>query len=63
MAAQGRAGADGRFTVAVGPGRYAVTVSALAPGPGGGCRTEPDQVTVAPGSFVSVAVTCDTGIR
>jgi hypothetical protein len=60
---EGRAGTDGIFTVAVGPGRYTVKASAPAPGPGRGCQAEPAQVTVAAGSFASVAVTCDTGIR
>ncbi|HTJ75535.1 MAG TPA: carboxypeptidase-like regulatory domain-containing protein [Acidimicrobiales bacterium] len=61
--AEGRAGADGQFTVAARPGRYTVKASAPAPGPGRGCQAEPAQVTVAAGSFASVAVTCDTGIR
>jgi hypothetical protein len=59
----GEAGADGRFSIPAGPGTYEVRASAISPGPGGGCRSDPARVTVVGGSSSPVAVTCDTGIR
>ena len=57
------AGADGRFSIAAGPGTYVVRATATTPGPGRGCQADPPQVAVAAGSFTPVAVMCDTGIR
>jgi hypothetical protein len=63
VAARGRAGPGGQFSLTVGPGSYTVRATAPTPGPGRGCQAEPAQVTVVARSVVSVAVTCDTGIR
>lgn len=63
VAAQGRAGSDGRFSIVVAPGRYTVAATAPSPGLGRFCQADPDQVSVGAGTFVSVAVACDTGIR
>jgi hypothetical protein len=63
VAAQGRAGSDGQFSVAVAPGSYAVRATAPAPGPGTGCQVEPAQVAVVAHAVALVAVRCDTGIR
>lgn len=63
LRATGEAGADGRFSIPVAPGDYAVTATASAPSPGRGCQADPAQVTVVAGSFTSVSVLCDTGIR
>ena len=57
------AGADGRFSIPVAPGDYAVTATASSPSPGRGCQADPAQVTVVAGSFTAVSVLCDTGIR
>lgn len=62
VVAEGRAGSDGRFSVPAAPGSYTVRATAN-PGPGRGCQAEPAQVTVVARSVVSVAVSCDTGIR
>lgn len=62
-ALKGAAGADGRFSIPAEPGTYVVKAVASTPSPGRGCSAEPAQVTVAAGSFASVSVTCDTGIR
>jgi hypothetical protein len=62
VAAEGGAGSDGRFRIAVAPGRY--TVRATAPTPvGRGCTAAPSEVTLTKGEVVSVSVSCDTGIR
>jgi len=58
----GQAGADGRFSIAAGPGTYAVKAVTNA-SPGRGCSADPSQVTVVPGAGASVSVSCDTGIR
>ncbi len=63
LVAEGMAGDHGNFSIPVGPGAYAVQAEAATAGPGGGCQAEPAQILVPPGSFVSVSVTCDTGIR
>lgn len=63
LAAQGRAGPDGQFSVVVAPGSYVVRASAPAPGPGRGCQVDPEQVTVIAGAVATVVVRCDTGIR
>jgi len=63
VVAEGTAGLDGRFTIAVAPDTYDVTAVATAPGPGRSCQVDPPQVTVVAGSFVPVRVACDTGIR
>lgn len=63
VAAEGRAGSDGRFSVPLPPGSYTVRATTPTPGPGRGCQAEPVQVTVVARSVVSVAVSCDTGIR
>ncbi len=53
----------GRFSIPVGPGTYRVTAVPSTPGPGRRCQVEPPQATVVARSFVTVSVTCDTGIR
>jgi hypothetical protein len=63
LAAQGRAGLDGQFSIVVTPGPYAVQATAPAPGPGRGCQVEPAEVTVVAGAVATVVVRCDTGIR
>ncbi len=63
VAAQGRAGSDGHFSVVVAPGSYAIRATAPAPGPGTGCQVEPAQVAVVARAVALVAVRCDTGIR
>lgn len=63
VAAQGRAGSDGQFSVVVAPGTYAVRAAAPAAGPGTGCQVEPAQVTVVARAVELAAVRCDTGIR
>ncbi|MEA2826600.1 MAG: hypothetical protein QOG43_1039 [Actinomycetota bacterium] len=63
LAAEGTAGDDGNFMIPVGPGTYEVQTEAATAGPGRGCQAEPAQILVPSGSFVSVSVTCDTGIR
>src|SRR5579885_2963902 len=57
----GQAGADGRFSILAPPGTY--VVQATTSSPGRGCQSTPAQVTVTAGSFASVMVACDTGIR
>lgn len=61
-ARSGQAGADGRFSIAAPPGTYVVEATTPS-GPGRGCQSTPAQVTVTAGSFASVMVACDTGIR
>ncbi len=62
VAATGAAGTSGDFAIAVAPGTY--TVRATASGAiGRGCSVTPAQVDVALGATVTVAVSCDTGIR
>ena len=56
-AATAKAGSDGRFRVAVAPGDY--TVEAQSPQ---AMRCTPADVTVPPGRYADVAVSCDTGI-
>ncbi len=63
VAATGQAGADGAFSIPVVPGTYVVQAVATAPSPGRGCQADPSPVTVPAGTYVSVAVSCDTGIR
>ena len=63
VAASARAGDDGAFVLPAAPGRYTLRASAAGPGIGGGCRAEPEEVTVEPGGEITVAVSCDTGIR
>jgi len=63
VAAEGDAGADGRFSISVGQGIYDVRARPPSPGPGRGCQAEPPQAKVVAGSFATVTVTCDTGIR
>ena len=63
VAAQGRAGLDGQFSVVVAPGSYVVRATLPAPGPGTGCQVEPSQVTLVARAVALVAVRCDTGIR
>jgi hypothetical protein len=59
----GTAGADGRFSIPAPPGVYAVSATATPASPGRGCGADPSPVTVVAGTFVSVSVLCDTGIR
>jgi len=47
---------DGRFRVAVAPGRYEITAEA-------GMFCKPMEVEVPEADFVSIVVACDTGIR
>lgn len=63
VVAQGDAGGDGRFSISVGPGAYDVRAVAPSSGPGRGCQAEPARAKVVAGSFATVTVTCDTGIR
>ncbi|MEA2685603.1 MAG: Carboxypeptidase regulatory-like domain [Actinomycetota bacterium] len=63
VAANATAGEDGDFAVPVPPGTYTVRASVPGRSIGGGCQTDPAEVTVAPASSATVAVTCDTGIR
>lgn len=59
----GTAGADGRFSIPAPPGVYAVSATATAASPGRGCSADPPQAMVVAGTFVTVSVLCDTGIR
>jgi len=54
-----RSGDDGRFSVAVPPGEYVVTVVEL----NGVQFAKPLSVTVRDGRFVEVTVSVDSGIR
>jgi hypothetical protein len=54
-------GADGRFKVALAPGRY--TLLGLAVGSSFLPRPIPTSVTVTQGTYVSVTVQYDSGIR
>jgi hypothetical protein len=47
---------DGRFRLAVAPGRYEITAEA-------GMFCKPMEVEVPEADFVSIVVACDTGIR
>lgn len=62
-AAEVTAGSDGRFLATLPPGTYTVTATPTSPGPGRGCLVEPSSTTVLAGALITVAVTCDTGIR
>jgi hypothetical protein len=57
------AAADGAFSFPVAPGTYAVQAAAAAPSPGRGCQADPSTVTVPARAYVTVTVSCDTGIR
>ena len=59
VAAATRSGTDGRYSVAVAPGRY--TVQATSSSAFSGCR--PVDVTVSQGAYATADVSCDTGIR
>ena len=59
VAAATCSGSDGRFSVPVAAGRY--TVEATSASAHSGCR--PSDVTVPPGAYADVTVSCDTGIR
>ena len=63
VVAQTSAGDDGGFAMTVPPGTYTVRGVAPQPAIGGGCQTDPPEVTVEPGTSSTVTVTCDTGIR
>lgn len=63
VAASGQAGTDGSFSFPVVPGTYVVQAVAAAPSPGRGCQADPSPVTVPAGSYATVSVSCDTGIR
>jgi len=65
VAAAGDAGTSGDFAIPVAPGTYTVEAAAIAANTsiGRGCTVTPAQVTVARGTTVTVAVSCDTGIR
>ncbi|HEX6639876.1 MAG TPA: carboxypeptidase-like regulatory domain-containing protein, partial [Thermoanaerobaculia bacterium] len=54
-------GADGRAHILLAPGRYTIRIDEC-PGAMSGPK-EDAAVTVAPGEFAAVALTCDTGIR
>lgn len=65
VAAEGDAGANGLFVIAVAPGGYDVVATTL-PGSGAigrGCTATPSHVVVNAGVTSPVAVSCDTGIR
>jgi hypothetical protein len=51
--------AEGRFEIALEPGRYEVTIASDSQPP----FAKPQAVRVEPGAFTSVTVAVDTGIR
>jgi hypothetical protein len=61
VAARVRAGSDGRFSVALAPGRYRVIARSAT----GQLPTCPNAVkaTVRSGRYTRVAIDCDSGIR
>jgi hypothetical protein len=59
VAARGRSGSDGRFTIAVAPGSYRLVAD--WPSRVGHCA--PVEVTVEQGRFTRADMSCDTGIR
>jgi len=64
VVAEGQAGSDGRFVVQASPGTYGVAAHTIgSSSPGRGCQSDPSEVKVAAGTFTSVKVSCDTGIR
>jgi hypothetical protein len=65
VAAQGDAGSDGQFAISVAPGTYLVQAQSTSStgGIGRGCTVTPAEVSVAPDTRTTVAVSCDTGIR
>ncbi len=63
VAARGDADADGTFSFPVAPGTYVVRAVAAAPSPGRGCQADPSPIVVPSQTYVTVSVSCDTGIR
>jgi hypothetical protein len=59
--AQTTSGSEGRFELALPPGRY--TLEAVVGSDGPGMFAKPVDVTVTSGAFVEVVVPVDTGIR
>ncbi len=63
VAATTTAGDDGTFTTVVRSGAYAVRAAAPGLTIGGACQVDPAEIVMAPGSSLTIAVSCDTGIR
>lgn len=59
LAATVRSSANGRFTVALAPGRYLLVPQTGRPYP----RSSPQAATVRPNRYTSVVISYDTGIR
>lgn len=59
LAATVRTSANGRFTVALAPGRYLLVPQTGRPYP----RSSPQTATVSPNHYTSVVISYDTGIR
>ncbi len=58
LAATVRTSANGRFTVALAPGRYLLVPQSGRPYP----RSSPQAATVSPNRYTSVVISYDTGI-
>ena len=59
LATTTRSGSDGRYTLALPPGTYTLTVA--SPGPFPRCPTP--TATVVAGKLATLDIACDTGIR
>jgi hypothetical protein len=59
--AEATSGSDGRFELALPPGRYSLEAVVGPDGPG--MFAKPVEVTVSAGTFVDVVVPVDSGIR
>jgi hypothetical protein len=58
--ATGRSASNGDFTIAAPAGSYTLEAR---PGSGPFPRCSPVQVSIAPGAYTTVNMSCDTGIR
>ena len=64
VAATTRASDDGAFAFPVAPGPYSVRAGDPSGRPlGTACQVEPAEIDVHPATTITVAVTCDTGVR